>query len=122
MPPLRRWVQFLTMAGGFVGSGYLFVKYGTPDDEQFIQSMSPELRARYYREKEIREKMGHIMQRKIKENVDKPAWLQGSGAMRQLDREIAEEALKEYNLEQQQKAMKSQHEQLKELASKEGKA
>lgn len=121
MPPLRRWVQFLGGAGGIVGVGLLFINYALPTDEDIIKRMSPEVRQRYEQEKRMREKAGEIMQRRISESVDKPAWLQGAGAMQKLDREIAEEARRAIEQEDQGANLASEKERLRALAEKEKK-
>lgn len=119
MPPLRRWIQFISSAGITVGLGVLFVKYGTPNDDQFLQKLSPELKARYLKEKDIRERADLIMQQKIKDSRDKPAWLQGAGAMRSLDREIVDQARKSIEEEEQNEYLESERARLKALADKE---
>lgn len=102
-----------------VGVGILFINYGLPSDEDIIGRMSPEVRGRYEREKRIREKASEITQRMIKEQIDKPAWLQGSGAMRKLDMQIAEEARRAIEAEDSQQVLESEKQRLRELASKE---
>lgn len=119
MPSLSRWVQFIGSAGIITGLGLLFVKYGTPDDDQFLQSLSPELKARYLKEKDIRERAGLLMQQKIKESQDNPAWLQGAGAMKKLDREILDQARLSVEEEQHNRHLASERIRLKALADKE---
>lgn len=121
MPPLKRWVQFLGGAGGMIGAGLLFINYALPTDEDIIKSMSPEVRQRYEREKRMREKAGEIMQRRINESVDKPAWLQGASAMQKLDREIMEEARLTIEKEDQGANLATEKERLRALAEQEKK-
>lgn len=92
MPPLRRWIQFLTSAGVCIGLGVLISQYAPPSDQQFLNSLSPELRAKYEKELPYRQAMDEIVKKKIQENVNNPAWLNGMGAMKKQDVEAAEEA------------------------------
>lgn len=102
-----------------VGIGILFINYGVPNDEDIIKRMSPEVRKRYEQEKRFREKASEIMQRRIHESIDKPAWLQGAGAMQKLDREIAEEARRAIEKEDLSKNLEAERQRFRELAERE---
>ena len=119
MPPLKRWIQFLTSAGGIIGAGVLFVKYGTPSDEEFLRTLSQELQQRYKEEKIYRETMDKLMQERIGETYDKPAWLQGSAAMKKLDKELSEEARRIISEQAQDKVLSEEKLRIAELKKQE---
>lgn len=57
------------------------------------------------KERRYREVMSEIMAQKMEDTQDKPAWLQGFGEMRKLDREVAEEARRAVECEDLQQAL-----------------
>ena len=119
MPSLRRWIQFLSSAGITVGLGVMFVQYGTPSDDTFLRTLSPELQERYEKEREIRVRANEILQKKMEETKDKPAWLQGTGAMLKLDQQVNEEARSLIERERENTALASERERLRQLAERE---
>lgn len=105
MPPAKRWFQFFASAGLLLFGGIWFTQKGPPSDAQFIASLSPELKEVYMKERRYREVMSEIMAQKMEDTQDKPAWLQGFGEMRKLDREVAEEARRAVECEDLQQAL-----------------
>lgn len=52
---LIRWLKVWAAGGGIIGSGLLLFKYTTPTDQELINSLSPELRDQYYKQKNLRQ-------------------------------------------------------------------
>ncbi|PRT54325.1 Assembly factor CBP4 [Wickerhamiella sorbophila] len=121
MPPTRQWAKFFLYSGLCIGSGIIFVNYFVPSDEKFLSELSPELKAKYHAEKEIRARANQLMQQKMKDTQDKPAWLQGLKSSQKLERQILEEARKEVEQRTVAGELASERERLRELAEKEKK-
>lgn len=121
MPTTGQWVKFLGSAGFFLGTGVYVSRYIIPTDEQIIDKLSPELKARYLREKDIRHRAQQILQEEVAKNPDKPVWLQGGQKMREFEYKIAERARKEIEAAQGSAAVQAEREKLRELAEKEKK-
>lgn len=121
MPPLRQWIKFFVYSGLCVGSGLVFVNFFVPSDDKFLNELSPELKARYLREKDIRARADKLMQEKIEAAPDKPAWLQGIASLRKFERDVLEQARQEVEQQSTASAIANERERLRALAEKEKK-
>lgn len=68
------------MGGAIIAGGALLFKYTTPTDEQLIQSLSPELRLQYERERNLRQAEQQELMKIVKETSqsDRPVWDTGA--------------------------------------------
>ncbi|GME93962.1 unnamed protein product [Ambrosiozyma monospora] len=73
------WKRSLIFGGGIILSGVLLYKFTTPTPEQLIARLSPELRADYERNKELREKEQQILMEIVQKTAasNEPAWKTG---------------------------------------------
>jgi hypothetical protein len=64
---------------GIVMTGVLLYKYTTPTEEQLINSLSPELRAQYEREKGLRRKEQEELMKIVQQTAasNDPIWMTG---------------------------------------------
>lgn len=80
MPPLwARWLKVYIAGGAIITTGVLLFKYTTPTDQQLLDSLSPELRAQYAKDKKMREweqeELKKIVQKSLES--DEPIWKAG---------------------------------------------
>ncbi|AQZ13045.1 CBP4 (YGR174C) [Zygosaccharomyces parabailii] len=75
-----RWLKVWGYGGLIVATGCLLFKYTTPTDEQIINSLSPELRMQYEREKSLRQAEQQELMKIVKRTAesDDPIWKTGS--------------------------------------------
>lgn len=68
------------MGGAIVGLGAVLFKYTTPTDEELINSLSPELRLQYERERQLRQAEQRELMKIVRETAksDDPIWKTGS--------------------------------------------
>ncbi|ODV64507.1 Cbp4p [Ascoidea rubescens DSM 1968] len=79
LPLWARWARVYATGGAIVGVGVLLYKYASPTDEQVIAGFSPEVRANYEKNKELRrreqEELMKIVQKTAASND--PIWMTG---------------------------------------------
>lgn len=75
-----RWLRVWAVGGAIIGAGALLFKYTTPTDEQLINSLSPELRLQYERERNLRQAEQKELMKIVKETSqsDRPIWDTGA--------------------------------------------
>lgn len=75
-----RWLRVWAIGGVIIGGGALLYKYTTPTDEELINSLSPELRLQYERERKLRQAEQQELMKIVKETSqsDKPIWKTGA--------------------------------------------
>ncbi|KAG7693165.1 hypothetical protein KL930_004750 [Ogataea haglerorum] len=73
------WKRSLITGGGIIGSGVLLYIFTTPTEEQLIAKLSPELRADYERNKELRRKEQEMLMEIVKQTAasNDPVWKTG---------------------------------------------
>ncbi|QLG72164.1 hypothetical protein HG535_0C05180 [Zygotorulaspora mrakii] len=74
-----RWLRVWAVGGAIIGGGVLLFKYTTPTDEEIINSLSPELRLQYEKERNLRQAEQQELMNIVKETSlsDKPIWKTG---------------------------------------------
>ncbi|OWB75542.1 hypothetical protein B5S31_g5455 [[Candida] boidinii] len=74
------WKRSLISCGLIIGSGVLLFKYTTPTEEQLIARLSPELRADYEKNKELRRQEQKELMEIVKKTSasNDPIWKTGS--------------------------------------------
>lgn len=80
VPLWIRWLKVWGYGGAIIATGCLLFKYTTPTDEEIINSLSPELRMQYEREKSLRQAEQQELMRIVKQTSqsDDPIWKTGS--------------------------------------------
>lgn len=75
-----RWLRVWAVGGVIIGGGALLFKYTTPTDEELINSLSPELRLQYERERSLRQAEQQELMKIVKETSqsDRPVWDTGA--------------------------------------------
>ncbi|GCE96976.1 assembly factor cbp4 [Zygosaccharomyces mellis] len=75
-----RWLKVWGYGGAIIAGGCLLFKYTTPTDEEIINSLSPELRMQYEREKSLRQAEQQELMKIVKQTAqsDDPIWKTGS--------------------------------------------
>lgn len=75
-----RWLKVWGYGGVIIAGGCLLFKYTTPTDEEIINSLSPELRMQYEREKSLRQAEQQELMKIVKQTAqsDDPIWKTGS--------------------------------------------
>ncbi|KAK6202452.1 uncharacterized protein RJT21DRAFT_118482 [Scheffersomyces amazonensis] len=78
-PLWYRWARVYFAGGSIIGTGVLLYIYTTPTDEQLIASFSPEIRADYEMNKELRRRENQEFLKIIKEtsSSNDPIWKTG---------------------------------------------
>jgi hypothetical protein len=78
-PLWYRWARVYATGFGIVMTGVLLFKYTTPTEEQLINSLSPELRAQYEREKGLRRKEQEELMKIVQQTAasNDPIWMTG---------------------------------------------
>ncbi|KAG7827966.1 hypothetical protein KL920_004216 [Ogataea angusta] len=73
------WKRSLITGGGIIGSGVLLYIFTTPTEEQLVAKLSPELRADYERNKELRRKEQEMLMEIVKQTAasNDPVWKTG---------------------------------------------
>ncbi|ODV95131.1 hypothetical protein PACTADRAFT_16669 [Pachysolen tannophilus NRRL Y-2460] len=74
------WKRSLIACGSIIGTGVLLYKFTTPSEEQFLASLSPELKAEYEKNKDLRRKEQEELMKIVKQtsSSDNPVWYTGS--------------------------------------------
>lgn len=119
MPPLQNWLKFFLASGSAIGFGIYFVNNCVPTEEQFINGLSPELKAVYLKERDARERANKIMHQHMIDNVDNPAWLNGRDGMAKLDKLVNEQAFRDLEAEKKRKVIEAEKIRLQKLADQE---
>lgn len=75
-----RWLRVWAVGGAIIGAGALLFKYTTPTDEELINSLSPELRLQYERERNLRQAEQQELMKIVRETSksDRPIWDTGA--------------------------------------------
>lgn len=78
-PLWYRWARVYAVGFGIVMTGVLLFKYTTPTEEELINSLSPELRAQYEREKGLRRREQEELIKIVKQTSasNDPIWMTG---------------------------------------------
>ncbi|ODV80973.1 assembly factor CBP4 [Suhomyces tanzawaensis NRRL Y-17324] len=78
-PLWYRWARVYFTGSCIVGTGVVLYKYTTPTDEELIAAFSPEIRAEYERNRELRQKEQAELMRiaKITSQSNDPIWKTG---------------------------------------------
>ena len=78
-PLWYRWARVGVVGFSIIATGSLLFKYTVPSDEQLIAKFSPEIRAEYERNKEIRQKEQQELMKIARETAasDEPIWKTG---------------------------------------------
>lgn len=78
-PLWYRWARVYAAGFGIVMTGVLLFKYTTPTEEELINSLSPELRAQYEREKGLRRREQEELIKIVKQTSasNDPIWMTG---------------------------------------------
>lgn len=78
-PLWYRWTRVGVVGFSIIATGSLLFKYTVPTDEQLIAKFSPEIRAEYERNKEIRQKEQQELMKIARETAasDEPIWKTG---------------------------------------------
>jgi hypothetical protein len=71
--------QTLIWGGGIIGLGVLLFKFTVPTEEELLQRMSPEIRARVERNRELRQEEQKMLMEIVKKTAksDQPVWKTG---------------------------------------------
>lgn len=79
-PLWYRWARVYASGAAVVMVGVLLFKYTTPTEEQLINSLSPELRAQYEREKGLRRREQEELIKIVKQTAasNDPIWMTGA--------------------------------------------
>ncbi|KAH3661679.1 hypothetical protein OGAPHI_006529 [Ogataea philodendri] len=74
------WKRSLLTGGGIIGTGVLLYIFTTPTEEQLVAKLSPELRADYERNKELRQREQQMLMEIVKQTAasNEPIWKTGS--------------------------------------------
>lgn len=74
-----RWLRVYAVGAAISGLGVVLYMYATPTDEQLINSLSPELRAQYEREKNLRRREQEELIKIVKKTSasNDPIWKTG---------------------------------------------
>ncbi|CCF57818.1 hypothetical protein KAFR_0D01710 [Kazachstania africana CBS 2517] len=74
-----RWLKVYAYGGAIILGGVLLFKYTTPTDEELINSFSPEVRAQYEKDKEIRRQEQAELMNIVKKTASSndPIWKTG---------------------------------------------
>ena len=110
---VKAWIKVYVAGGAIIGSGFWLYNNVVPTPEQLLEEFSPELREKYYREKELREleqrELIKIVKKTMKSND--PIWKTGPiKSPWERDSLIVDKAK-----EQQQDTFKEEREQSLEL-------
>lgn len=78
-PLWYRWTRVGVVGFSIIATGSLLFKYTVPTDEQLIAKFSPEIRAEYERNREIRQKEQQELMKIARETAasDEPIWKTG---------------------------------------------
>ncbi|CAR21514.1 Assembly factor CBP4 [Lachancea thermotolerans] len=79
-PLWLRWLRVYIAGGAIIGVGAVLFKYTTPTDEELINSLSPELRLQYERERQLRQAEQKELMNIVRETAksDDPIWKTGA--------------------------------------------
>lgn len=79
-PLWYRWARVYATGFGIVMTGVLLFKYTTPTEQELINSLSPELRAQYEREKGLRRREQEELMKIVKQTAasNDPIWMTGA--------------------------------------------
>lgn len=114
-PIWLRWVRVFAVGGAITASGFLLYTFTTPTDEQLVARFSPEIRAEYERNRELRQREQQELMKIAKETSDsnEPIWRTGKikSPFERDTRGIDPKLVNIRNFEQEQ-ALKYQQEQL----------
>lgn len=83
------------------------------------QSLSPELRAKYEKEKQMRVEFEKYMQKEMEEHRNNPAFFKGQTAMRRFDEGVAKQVFQRMQDEKISSEQDVERERLRKLAEKE---
>ncbi|GMM55527.1 Cbp4 protein [Maudiozyma humilis] len=79
-PLWMRWLRVWAVGGAIIGGGLLLFKYTTPTDEELINSLSPELREQYERQRALRQEEQRQLMDLVKQTSQSndPIWKTGA--------------------------------------------
>lgn len=78
-PLWLRWLRVYAVGGAIIGTGLILFKYTTPTDEELVNSLSPELRLQYERERKLRQAEQQELMKIVQETAGSadPIWKTG---------------------------------------------